>query len=65
MPVPETSMYENYRSISWQDQIRAAWQSLRMEAIAEPGSMQSPAYDHFWSGILRPDTGHHPAADLC
>ena len=63
MPVPEAPMDKNYRPVGGERDIGNTGQISPVEAVAEPGTVERLPDLNFMPGILRPDIGHHPAAN--
>ncbi len=62
MAVPEAAVYEHYRAVSRQHDVRVARQLSLVEPIAEAERMQPSADSKLRLRILATDAGHHPAA---
>lgn len=62
MAVPKATIYENYRFVLRQHNIRAAGQVLTVQAKAIPQRMQSLSDQDLGLGVLAPDAGHHLTA---
>ncbi len=64
VPVPEASVSEENSPVFRKNNIRISWQGAIMQPEAEPGRMQATSQRQFRFGVLTPDAGHHPAANL-
>ena len=64
VPMPKTSVHEDHGPVLWQDNIRLAEQTLRMQPESKPHRMKASPYHEFGLGVLAPDPGHHPASSL-
>jgi hypothetical protein len=60
--MPEASMDHNKGAVLRQDNIRPSLNIFSMESEAETKGVKPFSDKQFRAGILRPDTGHHPAA---
>lgn len=57
-------MSEENSAVLREDDIRLSWQGAIMQTEPETRRMQTTPQRQFWSGVLTPDAGHHPATDL-
>jgi hypothetical protein len=64
MSVPEASVYQDYRPVSWQNDVWSSREILGMQPKAKPGPVQKTAHNFFRCGVLTSNAGHHPAASL-
>jgi hypothetical protein len=62
MPMPEATVHEDDGSVSREDEIRFAWQSLAVKPEAKALRVQGLPYLQFGSCILSADASHHPAS---
>lgn len=58
MPVPEASVDENDRAVSWQDDVRCAGKAADILAETEAAVEQFPAYRDLRIRVFRPDVRH-------
>ena len=63
VPVPKTSVHEDYFACSREDDIRRARQVFRVQSISIPHAMNESANDHLRLGVPAP-YGRHVAASL-
>lgn len=60
VPMPETAIDKNHCPVFRQDDIRSAGITPVIDAVTETTCKQCFPYQNFRSGVLCPDTGHHP-----
>jgi hypothetical protein len=61
MPMPETSMDENNRSVARQNYVRSSGKASGTDAKAKSRAMKEASYCDLGPGITAADAGHHPA----
>ena len=62
MPMPETTMNEDYSSVFRQNEVRPARQMPAMKPEAEAVAVKKRANLNFRLGVFTSDSRHHPAA---
>jgi hypothetical protein len=62
MPVPKTSVHEDYGAAARERKIRSAGHISAMKPIPIAHAMYETAYDHFGAGVTGPDRPHRLAA---
>ncbi len=58
--MPKTAMYEDYRPVFGENNIRLAGQVLHMKSISKTHGMQDVSQEQFRPGILALDANRHP-----
>ena len=62
--VPETPVYEDHRAVTFQDQVRPAWEILCMQPEPEAQAMRDLPHRQFRLRIARANPRHNLAATL-
>jgi hypothetical protein len=60
MPMPETALDLDRRTVSWQRDVWASGKISHVQTVTQPEAMQCTPQIQLGLGVFSPNTRHHP-----